>query len=347
MGTKRLVGILLIAGGLWSLPAVSSAADPTPPPQPAMNELGGEGPCGQSQLVLTNLDAGSVGQLIWVFQPTGAAAPRTGGTCADNRRPVIFFAHGYSGIVPYVYRELINNMVSNGNIVVFANYTLLAHPTIAYRQADAGFRQAAANFLVNRRMDLANIGIWGHSYGAGMTPWLAQQAGYRGWGSQSLWLTVNSSFYSFKTGFGPIGIPAHARVQVVGYDNDGLDNRIGIEVFEALQVPDSQKDHITMLSDGAIETHHLVPVTWALTTTYAEDHLDYFGVYRNWQALSECARTGLNCDVDLSYMGTWSDGHEAPHAIVSDDPVDIGPAGTECGVPFLPGLFFPPVRPCP
>ena len=319
------------------------AADPAPPAQPAMGQLGGPGPCSKGS---TPSGFASLGQKVWLFQPTGSGTPRTGGTCNDKTRPVVFIAAGFSALIPEAYQHLIDDMVSNGYMVVYVNYTLMYAPSIVYPQVDEGFRYGAGwlNFVSGNRMDLANIGIWGHSYGAGMLPWLSNKAAARGWGSSSLWLSMNATAWLFWVPLtGPIHLPKNARVQVIAYDADTkADHRVGIDAFSAFDIAASQKDHIQIRSDKGTVADHFTPVTWDLSWL-PHDHLDFYGVYRNYQALGDCARAGKHCDADLSYMGTWSDGREAIRAVVSDTPVDMGPpAALECDNTSDPARVFNP-----
>jgi len=329
----------LVLATAWSQPAEAQTAA-SPPLQPAPGQLGGEGPCGQS--VQSWISVGRVLQTVWVYQPTGSGIPRTGGTCGDASRPVVFFAHGYGAILPSSYAGLIDNLVSNGNIVVYVNYTVLATPSLAYSQVDNGFGDAASR---TPRMDLDNVGYMGHSYGAGMVPWLVQRGDARGWGGDSLWFQMNASFYAFQIGSGPIAMPAHARGLVVSHADDAnLDARIGIEIFDDLQLPDSQKEHVTVRTDCHQGT--CVVADHTLSSSSGENHLWFYGVFRNGQATADCARTGTNCDADLTSMGTWSDGHPATPAIATDDPVDMGPpTSSECD--SLVGTLMGNTRGCP
>jgi hypothetical protein len=307
------------------------AAAQTPPQQPAVGQLGGEGPCTKG----TRREGfGAEGNYNWLYVPTGTGSPRTGGTCNDNARPVIFIAPGYSALLPSIYGDLIDNMVSNGYMVVFANYTLLFRPEYVYPQVITGYEYATTtlNSRAGNRMDLTNVGIWGHSYGGGMLPWLAQQFASRGWGSNSLWLSSNATSWVFWQPLtGPLDIPAHTRVQVIGYDQDDkVDQRIGIDMFHAFDIPYSQKDFIQIQSQGSYVADHSTPTSKA--SDGPPNYLDFYGDFRNYQALADCARFNTNCSVDLTFMGTWSDGTDAVPAIVSDDPIDMGPedALAEC-----------------
>lgn len=322
-----LAAVCALVLGVLALPVTADAA--TPPAKPAMGELGGAGPCTAGP---KTSGFGNRTQYIWVQTPTGTGQPRTGGVCNDNNRPVVFIAPGYSAMSPNSYPHLIADMISNGHIVVYVNFSLFpVLPGVNYPQVLDGFEVAATKFnaRLGNRMDLSNIGIWGNSLGAGMVPWLAKQAHANGWGYESLWLLSSATSWVFWVELtGPIDIPSHTRAMVVAYEEDDkTDHRLGIDLFHAYDVPNSQKWHLQVLSDGPYIANH------GTAGSAPADHLDWYGVHRTYQALSDCARTGLNCDADLSYMGTWSDGQPATPTIVSDNPDDMGPspATVECG----------------
>lgn len=295
---------------------VSAAEAPQPPTQPAPGKLGGEGPCGQ-----TAKSAPSVARptrWVWVFEPTGDAAPRTGGRCGDVNRPVVFIAHGWGQVLPGLGAEgVIGNLVSNGNIVVFANYGpagSMLSDRIAYQDVWSGYQQATR---MTERMNLADIGIWGYSHGTVMSPWLAQQAAARGWGAHSMWLQLHApGSDAGLVGTGPIALPPGTRVNMVAYDRDQvLDPRAGVEMFGRLNVEPGHKRYVQIISDCAgdecsFTADHFTPT--------ASNYMSYYGTYRNWQALSDCVRVNAHCDTDLSYMGTWSDGHPAVPATVTE-----------------------------
>lgn len=330
MGCRKevLTAAWAVLLGAFALSHPATASEP--PAQPATGALGGAGPCAVGA---KTSGFGNRSQYIWVQTPTGTGQPRTGGRCDDNKRPVVFISPGYSSMTPSSYPHLIADMVSNGHIVVYVNYSLFpVMPSVNYPQVLDGFVVAATTFnaRLGNRMDLDNIGVWGHSLGAGMVPWLGKELYARGWGYDSLWLLSSATSWVFWVELaGPIDIPNHTHAMVVAYDQDNkADHRVGIDLFEAYDVPDSQKWHIQVLSEGSYVADHATPGSAAV------DHLDWYGVHRPYQILSDCARTGTNCDADLSYMGTWSDGHLATQAVVSDDPLDMGPSPAqlvECG----------------
>ncbi|MGA0605268.1 alpha/beta hydrolase family protein [Phenylobacterium sp. VNQ135] len=314
---------------LTALAVAIPAAAQSPPTKPAMGQLGGAGPCTEGT---GKSGYGNRAEYIWVKVPTGTGSPRTGGTCNDANRPVVLIAPGWGALAPSNYPNLVSDMVSNGFIVIYVNFSLYPiRPDVNYAQVLDGYKVATTKFnsQIGNRMDLANIGIWGHSLGAGMVPWLAKEISALGAGSNSLWLSSNATSWAFWVELtGPIDIPSHAHAQVIAYDQDTkTDHNVGIDVFEAYDIPDSQKDHIQIQSDGSYVADHATP------TEGAANYLDWYGVHRNYQALADCARFGTNCNVDLTDMGQWSNGVDAKEAIVSDDPQDMGPADAlvECG----------------
>ncbi len=306
----------------------------SPPPPPAPVELGGPGPCGHTTTAGKN-DAWP-DQKVWVIEPTGGCAPRTGGRGGDDRRPVVFMAPGWSVFEensPVHYYHLIENLVSNGYIVAFANYNgdgdafLDQSDLGVYQQVNDGFEQAAT---MTDRMDLTDIGIWGHSFGAAMVPWLAQRAARRGWGSQAFWLAIYSPYFPRGVGENPvpIDVPDHTRALVVAYDNDVFAQYVdeaGPQIHHRLTIPADQKRHVTVRSDARggddekleFVTSHFTPAAWPLLS-----HLNYYGSHRNIQAVAEAARArrSLADGVDLSSMGTWGDGTPATPALVTADP---------------------------
>jgi hypothetical protein len=176
----------------------------------------------------------------------------------------------------------------------------------------------------------------------------------RGWGTRSLWLLPLAPWYVHGVGIGPITVPAHTRVAVIGYDNDTyVDNRIGIDLFRSLTLPAAQKQHVTVRSQTrslfmTLNAQH----TAANSIIAPNDAIKFFGLYRISDALQSCSLHGTNCDTDLSFMGRWSDGQPVTPAVSTDDPVDSGPITSslallgqqsECDVPANPrGASCPP-----
>lgn len=313
-------GVLALAGAAVALLGACG------PPQPTTG-LGAEGPCTQTSTSTANPNA--AGQTIAVYQPGGSGAtPNMGGVCDDASRPVVVVVHGLAAGSAGLYADIINHLVSTGNVVIFATYNTDATNFVAsYQQEDAALVTAATSLP---RGDLSRLGMIGHSMGGGAIPYLAQRAAARGWGSRAFWLMPLAPWYAAGVGTGPITLPAHTRVVVEGYDNDTLvDNRIGIELFRAFTVSLSQKQHVTVRSETrngvALQATHTAPNS----IIAPNDAIKFYGIYRVADALQSCSLRGADCNADLSFMGTWSDGVAVLPALSSDTPTDIGPAASQ------------------
>lgn len=318
--------------------------DPSCPPDvPGAVDLAAAGPCGQEASSFANpLESAN---LVHVFAPTGSvAAPLTGGTCDDAARPVLFFAHGHMANHPELFVDLIGHFVSQGHILVFAEYRGLDAIDLdgdAYPIVDAGFAAATEQAVIVERGDLSRVGFMGHSMGGGMVPYLLQQAEPRGWGSASIWAVLMAPYWALAVGAEPkIDVPAGLRALVVSFDRDGTnDNAIAAEIFEALDVPDADKEYVLVRSDEYgdpdLLTHHTLPQTLESTSDGSprpDDALRIHGIYRNTNALASCAMFGSHCDVDLTFMGTWPDGEPVAPATTTDDPADSGTSAlVSCG----------------
>jgi hypothetical protein len=244
--------LLGLSAAVWSPPA-AEAQTAAIPPYPAAG-LGAKGPCGgaptDAELDTDDLDGSDAGspamqtnaifpsRHVWVYEPTGTGSPRTGGTCNDNRRPVVLVVHGFPAqeliflgeALPFLYGTLIQNLVTNGYIVVFANYDAVSafadpgdfvdptRPDRAWATVWVGFDQAVRGFVpgniwgltprapMTTRADLREIGFFGHSLGGGMLPWLStlttlqtwDHDGNPGtplvqWSSQALWANFSAA----------------------------------------------------------------------------------------------------------------------------------------------------------
>jgi hypothetical protein len=348
----RLVAVLVLAVAacvVWSQPAGADLF-PSGPGQPATG-LGANGPCTQTRVSAANPAAS--GQFVSVYSPGGAAAsPVVGGTCGDADRPVVVVVHGLGagtdaqifGGDSLLYAEVIRHLVSIGNVVIFATYNTDPNDFVgSYRDQDAAIAFAST---MAPRGDFDRLGIVGHSMGGGAVPYLAQRAAVRGWGSRDLWLVPIAPWYVHGVGTGPIAVPSHTRVAVIAYDNDTyVDNRIGIDLFNALTVPATQKQHVTVRSQTRAFVSLNAQHTAANSLIAPNDAIKFFGLYQVTDATESCALGGSNCDADLSFMGRWSDGQPVTAAVSTDNPVDTGPVTSslllfgsqgECTAPINP-----------
>jgi len=188
------------------------------------------------------------------------------------------------------------------------------------------------------RGDFRRFGIIGHSMGGGSVPFLAQKAAARGWGAENMFLFLLAPWFVVGVGTGPIALPPQANVVVEAYDNDTwVDNRIGIEAFNAFTTPVRKKQHVTVRSEThlgvTLNAQHTAPIS----VVAPNDGIRFFGIYRIGDALQSCTQTGQNCTADLSYMGNWIDNTPVTPAISTDTPTDLGPLATSLSVFSLEG----------
>lgn len=377
-------------------PAPVEAQAPTPP-GPITSGPGSPGPCGTTTRAEDNLawqdwPAGTgypatevyPGQQVWIISPTGTGTPRTGGTCNGGNRPVVVLLHGWSSGVdewcttgtpgnpsdpgtvqsnPNFYLTLIQNLVSNGHIVVYPNYCTGLGPSLSYfltgqysyDQAWAGVTQAISPVSPpaghpSTRMNPDDIGVWGHSYGGGMSLWMAEQIDARGWGDTAFWLATYAPYDPLRLdgdGQSQVNLPSpQPRSLHVIYQHDNICDWLWFfgcnvpawsgEIYNRLNIPSTQKWGLRVNSDCShppaagcnppaderLLADHFVPGIKDLNDgVRAENHLKYYGSYRNVGALSDCARPGdappvgsNDCTVTLTTMGVWSDGVAATAA---------------------------------
>jgi acetyl esterase/lipase len=318
------LAIATIAGA--SAHAETPIAQATQPGQP-VHGPGSNGACQTSEDSFDN--SAAPGNPVYVYQPSGTATARIGDACSRGKQPTIFMAHGLGGTDPSNYIELIDHLVSRGNIVVYPTYQVTSGSKsaleTAYRYMNAGNIEAAKR---TKRIDVARVGFWGHSFGASMVPYLAVKAAHRGWGKHALWLNNVAMTFALLVGPGAIQLPRRAQVLTVGFNDDALaDNRIGDEVFRAFKVPRAHKRHLILNSDAhgqpALVAEHNTPIATS-AQTYTPDALD-FALWRDIDLLETCALIHHRCHADYSQVGTWSDGTPITPGTVSKHPVDVGP----------------------
>jgi len=340
--TRVSAAVLAVLIGVVAVP--SPPADAWQPPStvpPGPGEAGSSGPCTWAYHRIPNPLDNSLP--VWIITPEGDAALPDGGRCDDPHRPVVLFAHGYLALLPVFYGRLIQRLTSRGFAVVYPTYPIPYEPSRQYGVVDTGFQAGVADAA--DRIDLTRVGVVGHSFGGGMSPRLVQLAADRGWGSKALWMFSMAPHFAQMVGKGPIGLPERTRAVVVAFDRDVfVDARIGIEMYESLQVAADHKHHVMVHTDWhsnpPTESSHVSPNT-ILPVLTRDDAVDFYALDRNIDLTFACADGDEQaCGADLSEMGSWTDGVAVERSTV-DDPVDIGPpALQEC-------WFFLNPRPCP
>ncbi len=242
---------------------------------------------------------------VSVFVPSNATA--------QNKVPVIFFAHGFGGTSYLFYETLMRQLSSNGYIVVFSPYTanLFATHTLRYNQLWGGFQIAVEQNAAI--MDTTRIGFAGHSYGAGATPEMARRAVAQGWGANGLFMFIMAAWYNWGTNMEQI--PATAKMIVQVYWDDGTNQHLisQNDIWNRLPQISERKWQVIRRSQTycSLEAGHSVPVTNGLgQTEAANDAYDAWGVWRRLHALTVYTFSGDQTAKNIAFgvdssMGRW------------------------------------------
>jgi hypothetical protein len=122
-------------------------------------------------------------------------------------------------------------------------------------------------------------------------------------------------------------------------DDDCNDHRMAKDLFETIGIPASEKDFIILLSDSnaaaccKLYADHSTPNNVSRGNDVT-DELDYYGIYRYFDALAEYTFTGSAAAREIALgngapsqrsMGTWPDSTPVREAIISDSAPLIRP----------------------
>lgn len=293
---------------------------------------GDDGPCASERYQRAN--PGGMKHEVSIFLPVG------GGFCGDAERPLIVFAHGYVGFDPGAYQAAIDHLVSRGFVVIFPAWTVDFDPPMQYHAVNVGIDVGMT--VAGDRVDTSRVGVVGHSWGGGMTPWLMQRVHDRGWGGEALFGVTMSPAWAHLVGDGPIELPAHARLTVITYEDDAfVDMQIAVEMLDAATIPVEHKRHLLVHTDTRfdppLEADHLLPLSLPGNVLGELDHLDRWATFRPIDATANCAMYGTDCGLDLADMGVLH-GVEVRRGTVGVGLADVGPspALAECGSPLSP-----------
>jgi len=197
--------------------------------------------------------------------------------------PVLFFISGW-GRPAYSYDTYFKFLASHGYYVVnvYDDAITAAGLDKDYHDDLAMIEQAANNHAT--WMDLTKVGLMGHSTGAGATVWLGKEifGGNKNWGSAGRFLFLNAPWYSLLVNAADLtNYPANTKL-LVQFSNDeegrngkarATDPRVVRAMYELINIPDADKDFITLLSDNKHYTYAGVAYTYR-----ANHYVSYPGV---------------------------------------------------------------------
>ncbi|MBW0433051.1 alpha/beta hydrolase [Leptospira yasudae] len=258
----------------------------------------------------------------------------------STKAPVLFLMHGFSAPSAEAYFPLIDLYVSKGYVVVFPIYISDTRPpTENYKYMLDGINYAVSQF--SNIIDTTRVGYMGHSYGGGATPYLAHQGiVQKGWGANGSFVFLLAPWYSFSITNAQLAQFTNATKMIVQiYDNDSVvDNRMAIDIFNQIGIAAAEKDFEIVYSETyngtVLDADHYTPIKNTIIGLGALDVLDYYGIWRQLDALATYTYTGSagakdvalgNGSTNQKNMGIYPDGRAVKTMTVTDAPAPLHP----------------------
>jgi hypothetical protein len=177
---------------------------------------------------------------------------------APQQRPVIFFISGW-GREYQTYDKFFKYLASIGCSVVNIYNTSPGSINTSYQNSLDMMQQAATTY--SNWIDTSKVGLMGHSYGGGSTIWLGKQAfdsNGLNWGTNGRFIMTFAQWLSFKvTDTDLQNYPSNVYLLMLqSYDdlhsggpNYNTDPRALRAVYQLINIPDNDKDFVTVFSD--------------------------------------------------------------------------------------------------
>jgi dienelactone hydrolase len=245
----------------------------------------GYGADGSFEVAIDSIAALPVLPQVYIVKPTRS----------DTAWPAVFFFHGIGANDPANYRELLEHIASRGHVVIVPTYTktvAMAKPELAYMMLRDGVDRGIVRW--RRFIDSTRIGFVGHSYGGGAVPAMARELiDKKNWGIRGVYLFIMAPWYSYDiTAAQLASFPGNPLLIMEVFENDIVnDHRMAKDIFDNIGIPVSRKNFIVLRSDSALSpplyAGHNVPL--GLYGRETCDRLDYYGVWRLLDALSDAA----------------------------------------------------------
>jgi len=276
---------------------------------------------------------GDGAQEYWIFEPDSPRPPSA---------PLILFIHGWGAMNPQSYGAWIDHLVRKGNIVVYPRYqkSLRTPPQEFVPQVLSSFKSALETLRTKGsiRADVEKFAIVGHSMGGIISANVAAL-------SSSSHLPHVKALMIIEPGkteslikrstlaledLSKISLPLFLLV-VVGDEDKVVGDSDAKKIFQqTINIPLEKKNYVVVHSDryGSLElvANHISPA--APDTDYDSgimekfevdgfenvDTLDYYGYWKLFDGLTDCAFYERNCEYALGntpeqrFMGYWSDG---------------------------------------
>jgi pimeloyl-ACP methyl ester carboxylesterase len=251
---------------------------------------------------------------------------------------VVVFLHGFTAIQPQRYGGWIEHLVRWGAVVIYPDYQnagIFAGEQDRY--IDDMFTGIASG-LDAFDLKPEQVHVVGHSLGAVLTMVYGQQAPDRGLPpAASLTLVTPGGCRNCGSAFG-FGVPVRLDRRlpedtlisiIVGEEDDLVGSSDALALSRMVtNIPSNRQRFVMVRSDEhgrpPLVADHLFPQTAGAGGE--EDALDWYGLWRPFDAIVTCAEAGQDCDTAVGTseaalaMGSWSDGTPVRSMTVRDAP---------------------------
>ena len=266
--------LLILAFLLAAFAAFAQYEDPNIP-KPASG-YGADGPHPVGKITFEN--PYFLGKDIEIYYPEDLSGPV----------PTIFYNHGYGGNFSSHVIGLLQFVAKKGYAIVFVPYqTTGITMEFRYENLISGFRNAARAYP--NIIDTTQVGFMGHSFGGGACFANAYECfTENNWGQNGRFIYATAQWYSYYISQNQLlTFPQDTKLITEVFQDDVLnDHRLAADIFNNINIPDDEKDYITVYPDTlngyVYDAGHSVP-----TTYQAFDALDYYAFYRLLDALCD------------------------------------------------------------
>jgi len=219
--------------------------------------------------------------------------------------PTVMIAPGWEQFDPNIFEHLIDFIVSKGCVVVYA-------PTQSngghwFDNHYSGMQMAIDNY--SNIIDTTQIGIFGHSVGGGAVVWLGKKLFMdKNYGLNGRFMFASSAWINFEiTQTDLINFPQDVALIMQYYEEDtgfvspnGTDPRFGIDIYNNINIPASEKDFI-MVNSSDIDGYHYT-TDHGIYSNAPYNALDYYGLFKHIDALIDYKFNG-NCAAKYICLG--------------------------------------------
>jgi pimeloyl-ACP methyl ester carboxylesterase len=322
---------------IWTMIATTGAASPMAHPSPPSQPTTGPGGSEYEFDAVRVEHVGTAPTGYWLFSPLRDSSPAV--------LPVVVFLHGFSAVEPDGYRAWIDHIVRRGAVLIYPDYQtdeLTQSSSADYQpNAIAGITAALAQLSSGSvgPVDLAAIAIVGHSLGGVLALNIAALAREHDLPAVAAVQSVEPGGCAECGGISRLiglpfadlsGIGPETRVIVmVGEDDQVVSDNGARTAWNLLaDVRADHRDFVRMHSDHrgnpALIADHYAPL--AASSGWDVDAMDWFGTWKLFDLLTDCAFYDLGCSTSFggsgieTDMGRWSDGTPVVPLTVTDTP---------------------------